>query len=137
MELPGHSWSGAHITDSCWAACRFWAPVWDAQPVLLQRGVTFLLAVIGWVFFRTATWSDATRLLSRMFLPHGGGEFTGALLLTVMVLIASVIAHTFRNRFDMRHEWRPVQVAAFGMALILGLIFMYGGQVSPFLYFQF
>jgi len=143
--LLGGLWHGASWTFVVWgayhglllAAYRFWAPVWDAQPVLLQRGVTFLLAVIGWVFFRAATWSDATGLLSRMFLPHGGREVTGALLLTVMVLIASVIAHTFRNSFEMRHEWRPVQVAAFGMALILCLIFMYGGQVSPFLYFQF
>ena len=143
--LLGGLWHGASWTFVVWGAYhgallsihRRWSGVWDRQPVLLQRAFMFFLTIIGWVFFRAVTWGDATALLGRMFVPQEGTAVVGATLLATMIVIASTVAHVFRNSFEMRHVWRPVHAVGFAAVLILCLISMYGGQVSPFLYFQF
>jgi alginate O-acetyltransferase complex protein AlgI len=143
--LLGGLWHGASWNFVVWGAYhglllsihRRWSGIWDRQPQLLQQGFMFLLTVIGWVFFRAVTWSDATALLSRMFLLQDGTELVGATLLAVMILLAAVLAHAFRNTFEMRHEWSPAAAGGLAALLLLCLVAMYGGHVSPFLYFQF
>ena len=63
----------------------------------------------------------------------------GSGLLLLMILVAGLLAHTGPNTFEMSHDWRPLEVEAFSLAalFLLCLVTMYGGQVSPYLYFQF
>jgi alginate O-acetyltransferase complex protein AlgI len=143
--LLGGLWHGAAWTFVVWGAYhgallsvyRRWPAIWDEQPIWAQKTFTFLLAVLGWTLFRAPTWAEATELFSRLLWPHPGSVMTGAPVLFAMCMIAGAIAHFGPNTFEIRHQWRPA--TAFGMIclVILCLAGIYGGQVSPFLYFQF
>jgi alginate O-acetyltransferase complex protein AlgI len=143
--LLGGLWHGAAWTFVVWGAYhgtllslyRRWPSWWDRRPAWAQRTGTFFLVVIGWTFFRAATFADAAALLRRMMLPHEGVLVESTGMLIVMLVIAGALAHFGPNTFEMKYEWQPIM--AFGMAagLVLCLVVMYGGQISPFLYFQF
>jgi alginate O-acetyltransferase complex protein AlgI len=143
--LLGGLWHGAGWTFVIWggyhglllSAYRRWPWIWERQPVWAQRVFTFLLAVFGWTFFRAATFHDALVLINRMLIPHTGALMTGAALLVVMLAIAGSLAHLGPNTFEMRHSWRPVEAFGIAVLFVACLVAMYGGQVSPFLYFQF
>ena len=60
----------------------------------------------------------------------------GAQVLFAMCIVAA-IAHFGPNTFEIRHQWRPRTAFALACLVILCLASIYGGQVSPFLYFQF
>ncbi len=143
--LLGGLWHGAAWTFVVWggyhgallSVYRRWPAIWDEQPIWARRTFTFLLVVIGWALFRAPTWADATNLFSRLLWPHSGSWMTGAPVLLAMCIIAGTLAHFGPNTFEIRHQWRPA--TAFGMVclVVLCLAAIYGGQVSPFLYFQF
>ncbi len=143
--LLGGLWHGASWTFVVWGGYhglllslyRRWPRLWDGRPAWAQRFFTFLLVVFGWTFFRAATWPDAMTLFDRMLVPHGGPLPTGTPLLALMLAVAGAVAHLGPNTFQMRHEWRPAEAAAITALVVLCLAGMYGGQVSPFLYFQF
>ncbi len=143
--LLGGLWHGAGWTFVIWggyhglllSVYRAWPWIWDRQPVWSQRVFTFLLAVFGWVFFRAATWQDALTLMNRMLIPQTGVIMTGAAVLIVMLVIAGSLAHFGPNTFEIKHSWRPVEALGLTLLFVACLVAMYGGQVSPFLYFQF
>ena len=143
--LLGGLWHGASWTFVVWgayhglllSAYRRWPWVWDRQPAWSQRTFTFVLVVFGWVFFRAATWSDAAVMLSRMLTPQMGNLPPTALTLSLMLLVAGAFAHFGPNTFELKHEYQPIQVACLTGLFVLCLTAIYGGQISPFLYFQF
>jgi alginate O-acetyltransferase complex protein AlgI len=143
--LLGGLWHGAAWTFVVWGAyhglllClyRRIAPFWDARPQWLQRSVTFLLVIIGWTFFRAASFSDATAMLSRMFSPHTGVLVIGAATLAAAVAVAAAFAHFGRNTFEMDHKWGPVPVLGWTALFIVCLVITHGTKHSPYLYFQF
>jgi alginate O-acetyltransferase complex protein AlgI len=143
--LLGGLWHGASWTFVVWGAYhgvllsmyRRWPALWDAQPIAAQRAFTFLLAIFGWTLFRASTWHDATTLFSRLLWPHAGEMMTGAPALFAMCILAAAIAHFGPNAHEIRHQWRPATAFAMVCLVILCLVSIYGGQVSPFLYFQF
>ena len=143
--LLGGLWHGAAWTFVVWgayhgallAAYRRFGRWWDAMPQLLQRTVMFGLVVLGWTFFRAPTFGSAATLLQKMIVPTDGAWFVGAGTLAVMLLLAGVLAHTGPNSFEIRHRWRPIAVAGWAIVLVASLVRIYGGESSPFLYFQF
>ncbi len=143
--LLGGLWHGAAWTFVLWGAYhglllslyKRWPGFWDNRPLWTQRVMMFLLAVFGWAFFRADSFSDALALISRMLWPHQGLIMAGAPFLMVMLVIAGGIAHFAPNTFEIRHEWQATRIAALAVLVVCCLIKMYGGQISPFLYFQF
>ncbi len=143
--LLGGLWHGAAWTFVIWggywglllSVYRAWPWIWERQPAWSQRVFTFVLAVFGWVFFRAASWNDAMVLMNRMLIPQTGGIMAGVALLIVMLVIAGSLAHFGPNTFEIRHSWRPVEAFGLTLLFVACLVAMYGGQVSPFLYFQF
>ncbi len=143
--LLGGLWHGASWNFVIWGAYhglllsiyRAWPRLWDAQPLWAQRTSMFLLTVIGWTFFRAATFADALGLLHRMLVPQDGSLMIGSGTLTGMLAVAGLLAHTGPNTFELSHQWRPTQVFSLTVLFLICLIAMYGSQVSPFLYFQF
>lgn len=143
--LFGGLWHGAAWTFVIWGAYhglllafyRRWPGWWDRWPEAMQRVIMLFLALVGWVFFRAASFSDALRLFAKMFVPQGGLVPERAATLTVLVVLAAALAGLGPNTFEMKHKWNSIQAIGLAVALILCLVFIYGGQISPFLYFQF
>ncbi len=143
--LLGGLWHGAAWTFVFWGAYhgvllalyRRFGARWDALPPLAQRAGMFFLVIVGWTFFRAETFSHALALLGRMLVPHAGVEPAGAGLLLAALVVCAAFAHFGPNTFEIRHRWQPAPAWAMATLLIGCIIRIYGGEKSPFLYFQF
>jgi alginate O-acetyltransferase complex protein AlgI len=146
--LIGGLWHGAAWNFVVWggyhgallASYRKFGDSWDVLPVGVRRSAMVVLAIVGWVFFRSTDMHMAGALLSRMFSPTSGIMPAHALEFCTLVLISGAWAVAGPNAFDVHHEgwvYRPRYgfpiAAAFGMSLAM----MLGSGSSPFLYFQF
>ncbi len=143
--LLGGLWHGANWTFVFWGGYhglllslnRIYAQQLQKVNITVRRVVTFLLVIIGWVFFRSNNFSMALTLLHKMFWIQSGIFIPGMLGLTLALILAASIAHFSPNTFEIRHEWSPVQVTAMMFAFVLCIMVVTVGQRSPFLYFQF
>lgn len=143
--LLGGLWHGANWTFVAWGAyhgllliaTRYSEAVLKSWPGALQRVITFLLVVIGWVLFRADNFSMASGLLGAMFSWKPGIQLGTAGSLAGLLFLAGGLAHFGPNTFELRHRWTPVQAWALGALLLTCMVLIYGGQQSPFLYFQF
>ncbi len=143
--LLGGLWHGASWTFVIWGAYhgallslyRAFGTAWDALPATVRRGGMFLLAVIGWVFFRATSFPMAMTILKSMFSPVRGALVPQPVLASVAIAIAASWAMAGPNAFEMRHEyrWSGRAILASGFAAALAIII--GLRTSPFLYFQF
>ena len=128
-------WGGYHGTLLC--VNRIWRDRIETIPTALRRPGTFLLVLIGWVFFRSTSFAMAGSILFRMFTWTPGVLITGSRALFVLILIAGAIGHFGPNTWEIRHEWRPAHSLALAALFIACLTVIYGGNQSQFLYFQF
>ena len=143
--LLGGLWHGANWTFVFWGGYhglllslnRLGDREVARVPLALRRTGTFLLVVIGWVFFRSTSFGMAADILSRMFTWRPGILMTGGPVLFVLVILAAVLSHFGPNTWEIRHEWTPLPVAALALLFIVCLTVICGGNQSQFLYFQF
>jgi len=143
--LLGGLWHGASWTFVVWggyhglllALYRFAKPKWDGLPEIPRRAATFILVVIGWVFFRSNDFTMATQLLAAMFLGRSGTAIVARPMLMAMVCLAMAIAQLAPNTFEMEHRWSPLTTCGFVLLFGLSLFMIYGSKSTPFLYFQF
>ncbi len=143
--LIGGLWHGAAWTFIVWGAYhgllqalhRKFGRGWNAMPHLARQLGMFVLALIGWVFFRATSFGMAAEILRRMFVPTSGGLVSQPFLAACALTVAAWWAMVGPNAFDMQHAftWRRrlfvTAASAAGLALIIG------SRSSPFLYFQF
>jgi alginate O-acetyltransferase complex protein AlgI len=143
--LLGGLWHGASWTFVAWGgfhgllliAHRDGRSWWERLPVVLQQLVTFLLVLLGWVLFRSATFTDAATIYSRMIVPAAGLKVaTPALLL--FLFIAGAVTHFGPTAETVVNAglrgWRVVVLAGIFLVAVLRVL---GSSGSPFLYFQF
>lgn len=143
--LLGGLWHGANWTFVFWGGyhgallCvnRILGSRLEDVPTAVRRVVTFVLVVIGWVFFRSESFGMAAALLARMFGWYRGTLPVGALTLAALLGLAATVAHTRPNVWQVTHEWRTVPATALAILFVGCLVVIYGGNQSPFLYFQF
>jgi alginate O-acetyltransferase complex protein AlgI len=143
--LLGGLWHGANWTFVVWGGyhgvllClyKLFGRFWDGLPVVLQRAGTFFLVTIGWVFFRSDSFSVAAGMLARMFRFSTGELFPGLIGLLVALALAAAIAHFAPNTFELNHQWNSWTVAGLLLGYAAALLNIASGQPSPFLYFQF
>ena len=131
------NWRIGSFNGALLAAYRLGRRHWDAAPALLRRAGTFLLVVVGWVFFRSTSFSMAVGLLERMFSWRPAPGLSGAYVLLAVLAICAAVAHFGSNTFAMRHRPRPALAMALAVLFALCLVVIYGGPRMPFLYFQF
>ncbi|GAA5534566.1 MBOAT family protein [Deinococcus aluminii] len=143
VMLLGGLWHGANWTFVIWGAYqglllvidRTLEPWTKRWPPLLLRWSTFLLVIVGWVFFRSESLPMATEWLGKMV---GIGTGTGDVPRTLMVmcLLCFVAVNTLPETWDIRFpktvRWAPV----YALSLVLAYVFMNGSD-STFLYYQF
>jgi alginate O-acetyltransferase complex protein AlgI len=145
--LIGGLWHGANWTFVFWggyhglllALYRAAPRLWDALPRAGAQALTFLLVLIGWVFFRSPTFAVAGSMLHSMFTVTPGPLPANLGVLAALLLIAGYWAMVGRNTFEYNEtfRWTPAYQAAMAGALGACLALMAGGRDSPFLYFQF
>jgi alginate O-acetyltransferase complex protein AlgI len=143
--LLGGLWHGANWTFVLWGGyhgillClyKLFGRSWDRLPVVVQRAGTFFLVAIGWVFFRSDSFSVAAGMLARMFTFSTGALFPGLVGLLVALAMAAVIAHFAPNTFELQHQWNSWTVAGLCLGYTAALLAIASGQQTPFLYFQF
>lgn len=145
--LIGGLWHGANWTFVFWGFWhgfwlvlhRFTRESWNGLPVLLQRAVTLLIVVVGWVFFRATDFPMALSLLSTMFGLHGGAGIDRSGVLLIVLLVAGGWALAGPNPFELHASARPRYYGRALGSLVFGamLALIASWQNSPFLYFQF
>jgi len=149
--LLGGLWHGANWTFVVWGAYHgallvgyHFVSGKDGEntarfPGWLGQLITFVLVVVGWVFFRAHDLPMAMELLHNMFTVQAGSLPVEALQFGLLILLAAVIARWAPNSFEYHEKFRPTMVRMATAALILGvsIALITGSRASPFLYFQF
>ncbi len=126
---------GALLAGHALLRDRGWVP--RARPLAVLS--TFLAVMIGWVFFRSATLTEAWQLLGTMsgMRSAPGGNLAlvasppGLALLPLALGIAWLVPDTWRLTFPRRPLWAVALAALFMLC-----VFRFATP-SPFLYFQF
>jgi alginate O-acetyltransferase complex protein AlgI len=149
--LLGGLWHGASWNFVIWGAIhgsvlvaeRLWREykpqAWRPLPAWVGMAVTFHIVLLGWIFFRAATFDDALAFLGGIF---GGGT---SAMLTPMLLFLILLGMTFHfmPRYSIQHvamRVRALPAPAVGLAaglLILIVDAMRPEGVAPFIYYQF
>ena len=86
--------------------------VWmEKAPALLHRGVTFVLVMVGWVFFRSDNFSMAADWLRKLAGLGTGAEGPPAALVLWLALAAvavNTLPETWDFRFGVKRPWAVV-----------------------------
>ena len=146
--LIGGLWHGASWNFVVWGAYhglllvlyRQFASTWDALPRLFRQAAMFLLALVGWVFFRSTDMHMVTWALERLFVPHSGTNIAGMVGFGILIVVAASLSIAGPNSFDLHGDpWalRKRRAAVLAVAFGACLALMAGTGSSPFLYFQF
>ena len=111
-------------------------------PVIVQRAVTFLLVLFGWVLFRCSTLEQAGSMFAGMLGFHGAGLalvpwLKDFCLPAVMLVATAGIAWGFRNSWEIRWKMGFWLAAALGALFVVSVGVILVNSSSPFLYFQF
>ncbi len=156
--LLGGLWHGAAWTfivwgayQGAWLAFERWLgkkPLYAALPVVGQVACTFVLAIVGWVFFRAESMDQAWLFLGSMF----GGSSDAALaaagaagsriaidpLQSLMLWLAPVICFLLPNSQALADK-PGVGLPRLATAVVfpLAVAHLFFVSYSPFLYFQF
>jgi alginate O-acetyltransferase complex protein AlgI len=143
--LIGGLWHGANWTFVVWGAYhgmllavhRRFAAQWDAAPKVVRQLFMFVLAIVGWVFFRATTFSMAATIIHTMFTPTIGTLVAQPQFAAIVILISAWWAMIGPNVFEMPHRFTVRQRAIATVAFAVSLALIMGTRNSPFLYFQF
>ncbi len=141
----GGLWHGANWTFVVWgiyhgillSISRILPKKHSLMPHWIDKIKTFLLVVIGWVFFRSQDMHMASSILKKMFGFHNGIGLEGRYGLLSLIAIAFCIAHFCKNTFELSHKWSNVAAFALIGLFAVTMLFIISGRSSPFLYFQF
>ncbi len=107
-----------------------------------QIALTFFLAVIGWIIFRAESISQATEYLQCMFTNLHSGEtltFARWLIAGFMLLVVEWLQRDKQHtlQFSNRKPFNSKVVRWIVYLFIANNIVIWGGQPTPFVYFQF
>ncbi len=117
--------------------------------LVARRAVTFLIVVVGWVFFRSGSLTQALRMIKAMFVPSGLGlpEAVDAslthqrMLVLALALLVVLLPATFvLGRVVQEGPGRfavAARVAVSALAAPYAAVLVAAGTFSPFLYYQF
>jgi len=108
---------------------------WTLNSPTLNRIITFVAVMLGWVLFRAESFGGAMKILAAMFGRTGLGALPDSPLYMCWLAWACAVAFFARNTWEV--ELQPRLAYAWSLAgLLLASVLMLGGA-SPFLYFQF
>jgi alginate O-acetyltransferase complex protein AlgI len=103
-------------------------------PKVVGIGVTYLLVVVGWVFFRFRDFADVKHVFRAMLGQHGIGSPISGLVPFLVVSAIMMWGLPEEWKFDLK-RWGVARVAAVGVLVAFVMVAM--NQTQKFLYFQF
>ena len=145
--LLGGLWHGANWTFVVWGAYhglllvvfRPFGASWEKIPLFVQRAVTFVLVMVGWVFFRAPHVSVAVSWCYGLIGGHGvraALDYIHIPRLVAFTGIGTAIALLLPNAYELKWDkLPPVRRLALGLGTAAAVIMM--NYSSKFLYFQF
>lgn len=112
----------------------------DKLPVAINWIITFLIVIIGWVFFFAESLPDAMHYLKNMFGASGvfadglTGFYAGSYaIIFVLAFVPSAInADRIEKRIPVFFKW-----VIYACLFSLAIAFLIGESYNPFLYFRF
>jgi len=149
--LLGGIWHGANWTFLIWGAYhgtllalerRFnWASASSRwKPV--RHIITFILVMIGWVFFRAVDLDEAGKVFAGLAGLNGAGDIgtfcsrAGALPLTSLAVTAALAFYSPNTwQIKWKFSWTQIIALLVLFAVCIGAVLI--NTSSPFLYFQF
>lgn len=155
VMIIGGLWHGASWTFLVWGAMhglmlalerwRGKKPLYGPLPRPVRVGLTFVILLITWVFFRADNFTTASHYLSTMFVGNSllqpasvlldGALFTRANLFFMAAgAIVVFLVPNSQKVLEQLSSWK-VAVCLAGFVVSIGMMFAQG--FSPFLYFQF
>ncbi|MGN0371011.1 MAG: MBOAT family O-acyltransferase [Butyrivibrio sp.] len=113
--------------------------VLDKIPKFIRLIITFIIVVIGWVFFFSNSITEAVGYLQTMFGSNGSfidgnslPYFAGYIALLVIGMIPAVIPYKEESALPKAFRW-ILCIALFGISIT----FLVSESYNPFLYFRF
>ena len=106
----------------------------------IRIAVTFVLVMVGWVFFRASSFQDSFAVLHSMFLWDSVGTVllpAGLTLAAGLTLFVALVEERWGVLANLHRApaWKRVSTYAF-LLLLLELFAVTGAEI-PFVYFQF
>ena len=151
--LLGGLWHGAAWTFVIWGGLhgtglvveRAWSRSPYTDTIVLPRwcrvALTFHVVLLGWIFFRAASFGDALAYLGGIVIPVRDGVTTATPLMLLLILSGLAMHALPRDamkRVALQLRTFPVPLAAVAMAsLILVVDAMRYEGIAPFIYFRF
>src|SRR5262249_17305674 len=96
--------------------------------------VTFVVVMVGWVFFRLHSATAIAETLEAMLLRNGLGQIPGHLVLLIVLATAYTSLVPEERTWNLR-GWGGVRVATVGALFAIGIASIYTS--TPFIYFRF
>ena len=154
VMLLGGLWHGANWTFVCWGAfhgallaferSRDKRSLYHALPKPCRIACTFVLVLIGWVFFRAPTLGHALRFFAAMagMAPtRGASALLGAEIYTrggfIIMAVCALLVIQRRQAFDIANRVTWPKALLLLALFYLALATMFVQAFNPFLYFQF
>jgi len=151
--LLGGLWHGASWNFVAWGGYhgallsveRIFRRKQDASPARwsvfypLQAVITFVLVMVGWVFFRATTFQDSLYVLHQMFFEPNGNQLIpewlrGLALITLLLAVLEERKEWF-EKVSLGPAWAYGAVCA--VLLLAVELIGYTEAAVPFVYFQF
>ncbi|OHB62416.1 MAG: hypothetical protein A2167_06785 [Planctomycetes bacterium RBG_13_46_10] len=139
-------WHGAAWTFIIWggyyglliAGYNIWKKEWDYMPIWIQRTLTFLLVLLGWVLFRSNSLTMAKVLLGKMFNfsflnYYRQDDIVWLLILNIILL---VWVNWLPNTNSYKISPKPIMAIAFALLFLLAILAINSLSIQ-FLYYQF
>ena len=143
----GGLWHGASWTFAMWGFYHGMILVifhliekpWSKIPMIIQRGATFILVMIGWLFFKATSWAEATNWLAHLIdfttpiMPFTGVEIK----LILLSLFGLAVTQFFPSASSLPNlaNLRKIQKFVLGIVTLAAVLML--NYSSRFLYFQF
>jgi len=144
----GGLWHGANWTFAMWGfyhgmilvLFHLFEKPWSLMPVVIQRIITFILIMIGWLFFKASSWIEASNWLAHLVDFSSFSEFSFSEVeskLIFLSLFCIFVTQFFPNASSIRNlaNLHPLQKFTLGVVAFFAVLML--NYSSRFLYFQF
>jgi alginate O-acetyltransferase complex protein AlgI len=149
--LLGGLWHGANWTFVVWGAYQgIWLAIermagrraiWASLPRPLQIAVTFVVALVGWVFFRAQSLGAALAYLGTMFdvtrVASGLASLDVRPIHVLVFAAAACVVFFVTTTQNVVKTMAPLRVLAMQPVFLVAILHLLYQQNVPFLYFQF